>query len=352
MYRDVDELFDDWLCMRATRDDDIKLLNVEFERKHDNLISLKKLQKQTVHKLSPLNSLGRAHEYALIDIEFDGKTQRNLAWAQKEREKILATLPTWPDFLREAALLGNAAALRTLRRNARRFQKALTAVASQDASPNAKATITTELKPETQANGHIAYRLRDGGKVLDDGKTITINTSSHGALSLSLVVTAARAPGQGIVITQPDQQTDTIKAAARDKLNVYFKDQAAEQERQRLLLVFEREEARLAAAVFVARRNAERANKPEIPEHRLWRDTDIGEAICERVEDLGEDSYAAVLRRNDEILVKPLIAAEVSTFSGHAPGDVIQLLPPPEAQPTKPVVEEVQAKPKKSWWRR
>ena len=353
MYRDVDELFEDWQRLRDERNIAMEYLETQIQEHAETTRRWHKNHIAIIHRYSPLNGLGRSHEYQLLNIKVESRQRQEREWAVVERKKIEATLPKWPEFLREAASLGNTAALRTLRRNARRFQKALKAVTGDDTSPDAKASLTTELKPEPQANGHITYRLRDGGKVVDDGKSCSIENSSHSAIALTLALMASRAPGQGIVITQPDNQAETVAVAARNKLDLRFKDQAAEQERQRLIVVFAREDATLASAVFVARMNGERATKPETPEHRLWRATDVGEAIFERVEALGEDAYAALLRRNGEMLVKPLIATEVSTFSSHNSGDVIQVLPPLEAHPAKPpIVEEVQAKPKKSWWRR
>ena len=221
---------------------------------------------------------------------------------------------------------------------------------NDDVSPDAKAAITTEFQPTNLENGHTAYRLRDGGKVIDDGKEARIAKSSQGAIALSLLMTASCAPGQSIAITQTDKQDETLKAAARNKLNISFKNPEVEQERRRLLMVFEREEVTLAASVFVAQKNAEHAGNSNKPEYRLWGENDAGEAIFESMEDLGEDTHAALLRRSNELLVKPLIAEEFVTFSDHLPGAVIQVTPPPEAQQPK-TENQFEAKPKKRWWR-
>jgi hypothetical protein len=235
-------------------------------------------------------------------------------------------VPSWLDYLREAASQGNAAALRALRRNTYRYRQAVDAVASGDAGNSA---VVAELRPETLANGDVVYALRDGGKVVDGSQGVTIERESRIAIALTLAIAAARSPDRKVDIASsaPERRQAMVEIAARDKMDLRFADAGDEQERVRLIGVFEREDAQLAATVFVAGRNAARSEQPDVPAHRLWSDSDAGAATFEGLQPLGDGAHALLLRKGDEILVLPLTEAEASALPEHTAGESVEVLP-------------------------
>ena len=235
-------------------------------------------------------------------------------------------VPSWLDYLRNAASQGNAAALRALRRNTDRYRQAVDAVASGDAGNPA---VISELRPETLANGDVVYVLRDGGKVVDGSQGVAIERESRIATALTLALAAARSPARevGIANSAPERRQAMVEIAARDNMDLRFADAGDEQERIRLIGVFEREDVHLAATVFVAGRNAARSEQPDLLAHRFWTDGDAGAATFEGLQPLGDGAQALLLRKGDEILVLPLTAAQASALPEHTPGEAVDVSP-------------------------
>ena len=199
--------------------------------------------------------------------------------------------------------------MRALRRNANRYRQALSAVTQSGQQTND--IVIRELKPETRADGTVIYTLRDGGKVTDDGRQVRIERESHNARSLTLTLKAARSKMGEVALDGTDAQA-FIEAAARDKLQLNFRNSSHDQERKRLVAAYEREDAVLAASGFVARQNAARGADASILPHRLWQVSDVGSAHYEGAVDLGEGIHAILVRKEGEIVVLPRTASEAA----------------------------------------
>jgi hypothetical protein len=274
-----------------------------------------------------LTCVGKEHEYQKLQRNVNKMWRELHQWTDEQHRAIRQNqpLPSWQAYLREAAAKGNEAALAALMRNARRYRQAVNAISAGDRSEAARALIMAELKPQTLANGHIVYRLRDGGKVVDDGAGIKIEKDSHVAIALTLGIMAGRSPSREVVISDPQHQQAMIEAAARDKLNLRFADPSHEKERQRLIEVCERDDAAIAAAGFIARRNEARATRAEIPPHRLWNEGDAGSLPFEAVLALGEGFSALMVRKDAELLVLPLTAAEAGVSAARPAGGTVEI---------------------------
>lgn len=327
MHREVDELFEDWQRLRDERRAAGKELEEWIERRAASITKRFDADIAFVRDRSAWTGVGRARRYLEIDVERAAEWRREHAWVDEQRKALRQThpLPSWPDYLREAAAKGNASALRALRRNAERHRTALTAVMRRDDSEAAQNAIRTELKPEVYADGQVLYRLRDGGKVTDDGNTIRIEKPSPVASALVVALMAQRSDAHAVVIPTAHAPSALIASAARAGLEVRFADPTHEQERQRLIPTFEREEATLAAAVFIAARNQLRGNDASIPRHRLPLEGESGSAIFERLETFADGVGAAVLRKDGDMLVVPLSKAQAADAARHAPGETVEL---------------------------
>jgi hypothetical protein len=268
-------------------------------------------------------------EYDKLETKAAYKFRERREFANAERAKFRGShpLPTWQEFLRQEASNGNAAALTVLRRHRNRYRKAIGTIVTGDQTSEAKAVIAAELRPETRANGDLVYRLRDGGRVMDTKDGIRVEKTSHIAIALALSLDAARGHQGKIATTDPDFARQAIDVAARDRLDVAFQDPEHERERVRLLAAYERQDAEIASRIFVGTQNAARAARPELAPHRLWTESDAGEAIVEKLLPLDEGAHALLLRKGDEILVKPVIAAETARMRGLGPTEKIHVSP-------------------------
>jgi hypothetical protein len=325
MHRGVDELFEDWQRLHEDRRAAVAEIKEGIRRRAELRREYWTNRVNSIERyaLSYIDMKARMSELRSDNI---GYLNEDRAWADTQFKALQQKhpVPTWLDYLREAASQGNAAALKALRRNTNRYRQAVDAVAKGDAGAP---VVISELRPETLANGDVVYVLRDNGKVIDDGRGVVIERESRIAIALTLAITAARSPSHEVVIAGPQHRQAMIEIAARDKMDLRFADAGDDQERVRLISVFEREDAHLAAAVFVAGRNAARGEQPGLPAHRFWTETDAGAATFEGLQPLGDGAQALLLRRGDEILVLPLTAVEASALPVRTAGEAVEISP-------------------------
>lgn len=306
MHRDIDELFEDWQRLR----DPYVAAKAALERKiglrAESIRTLRRELRDNIHQNSPFTAYGRRDEYAEVDRIIASRWAEERRWIAAKRAEIRRehNVPNWVEFLRQAAANGNGAALKALRRNAKRCREALAAATGASAATDE--LVLKELRPETTANGTILYRLRDGGIVADDGGSAVIEKDSAIAKALTLTLMASRSSDKTVMIEGPDTHS-FIKVAARDRLDLRFCNPDHEIERQRLVRLYAGEEAQAAAAVFIAGRNAER---PGTLPHRLWRREDAGAAVYHETQMLDDGVAVVLLRKDDEILVLPRTASK------------------------------------------
>jgi len=253
------------------------------------------------------------------------RERREFAGAERAKFRGSHPLPTWQEFLRQEASNGNATALTVLRRHRNRYRKAISTIVTGDQTSEAKAVIAVEFRPETRANGDLVYRLRDGGRLTDTQHGIRVEKTSHIAIALALSLDAARGRQGKIAATDPHFARQAIEVAARDRLDVAFQDPEHERERLRLLALYERQDTEIAAGVFVGTQNAARAVRPEIAPHRLWTESDAGEAIVEKLVPFDEETHALLLRKGGEVLALPLTSTEVNEVQKLAPGETVKV---------------------------
>jgi hypothetical protein len=266
-------------------------------------------------------------EYDKLELRAAYKFRERREFASAERAKFRESypLPTWQEFLRQETTNGNATALTVLRRHRSRYRKAIGKIVTGDQTSEAKVVIAAEFRPETRANGDLVYRLRDGGRVVDTQDGIRVEKTSHIAIALALSLDAARGRQRKIAATDPHFARQAIEVAARDRLDVAFQDPEHERERLRLLALYERQDTEIAGGVFVGTQNAARAARPQIAPHRLWTESDAGEAIVEKLVPLDEGTHALLLRKGGEVLALPLTSTEANEVQKLAPGEIVEV---------------------------
>lgn len=159
------------------------------------------------------------------------------AWREKRFQDIARTfpLPTWFGFLQREAARGDSEALAILRlkeEQQREVAVAFTAIAEEK---EARDIVFSRLRPHVRKNGHIVYNLRDGGRIIDTGNGITLETETPQAMFLTLCINEERWPGRPVPLAGRDEfKQQMVEIAARTKLDMRFADPALEQLRCRL----------------------------------------------------------------------------------------------------------------------
>lgn len=278
---------------------------------------------------------------------------RKHAWASYQQKaadekKSLQTqqpLLTWEQYLIQSAEAGNTKALELLRNKKLRQEKAAEAVLSADRLDTARSVVYADLKPLIQRNGHILYRVQDGGQVTDEQNRVRVDTQTVGSVFLALTLASERFIGQGLTVSGSEAfKHQVVHLAVRYGLEIQFKDAGLEQERQRQLQakVDSQAIAALPAPLqaYLDARNQLRAKVKDLLNHRVWQPQDAtGEGIYQGRRTLSDGSSVMLIEKSAEILVKPLNSEQVA--SGLKVGTRLQLEGwSHQAQPGKGVKRE------------
>ncbi|MEJ2118749.1 MAG: hypothetical protein P8Y36_13025, partial [Alphaproteobacteria bacterium] len=177
-----------------------------------------------------------------------------------------------------------------------------------------------------KGNGDIVYYTRDGGRVTACGKSSQIERASPMAYMVATALPVKNAIySKEVIIRGHEVREGMIEAAARERLDIRFTNPDDERERLRRLEIYQRRDAKMAAAVFVAAHNED---QPEEPAYRLWQDVDGGQAVFVGVVDLKdnvENACALLVRKGDEVIVAPLTREEAELLGDYNEGDTITL---------------------------
>jgi hypothetical protein len=145
-------------------------------------------------------------------------------------------IPSWRSFLEAAAARGDGEALTLLRRLLRRQQHAASALLTAANPDAAREVVFSELHPHTMRNGHVVYRVKDGGVVVDEVRQLRVEEPSAHAAFLALSLARERFAGQALIVEGDEQfKRQVTELAASQKVELRFADPAMEQRRQRLL---------------------------------------------------------------------------------------------------------------------
>jgi hypothetical protein len=145
-------------------------------------------------------------------------------------------IPSWRGFLEAAAASGDGEALTLLRRLLRRQQRAASALLTAANPDAARDVVFSELRPHTMRNGHVVYRVKDGGVVVDEVRQLRVEEPSAHAAFLALSLARERFAGQALIVEGDEQfKRQVTELAASQGVELRFADPAMEQRRQRLL---------------------------------------------------------------------------------------------------------------------
>ena len=240
--------------------------------------------------------------------------------ARREAIKKANPLPTWQEFLQREASAGDEHALEALRaksKASRRLSSDILTAANVEA---AKTVIDKRHSVSARHNGDMVYMVHDGGKLTDRKEEVRLDHLSTGAAFLALTLAVERFGDQPLILDGTDEfKRALVEVAALPDFKVRFADTALEAARLQAIddrAIAERNRpAPGSAQEYVAQRNTARENIPEIPAHRIWTPADAGKFVYDGKRLFADGSEGVLLRRDDEVFVKPLSAAQVAMAS-------------------------------------
>lgn len=324
----------------ASRKEGFAAIKAEREREAERIRQWAATQRLII-KAGPRGPVRKAL-YANVQAQAEAARRANAARAEAKRKALIggAGLPNWNEWLMQRAEAGDVDALEVLRSRAEREQRMRGELLTAEQAERAKSTIMKSLKPQARKDGTMAYRTADGGLVLDRATHVQAQHATAGAALVALSLAAERFEGQALDVRGTEQfRRDVAQLAAMHKIRVTFVDPAMEAIRQAAMqmpAVPERPEQlqggraeqgrpmapdgpktrpeatqRPAESVspailrWIEKRNSDRSKISSIDYNRLWTPSDAGTAIYQGRRRMEDGSEVLLLKRGDEMLVKP-----------------------------------------------
>lgn len=252
----------------------------------------------------------------------DWAAKRAATDAGRKAASSASPLPTWQAFLEGAAAKGDLTALAALRsRQGRQARLAFDLLTAEDAA-SARHVVFHELQPRMKRNGEQVYNVRDGGQVTDRKADVRVDQLTAGAAFLALSLAGDRFEGRDLVVQGSAEFKDQVVwLAGTRQLAVTFSDPAMEAERARLAAIRQKEDQQSPAQTtdalqaFVASRNAQRDKISSITYHRPWTPADAGPVEYQGRRKLSDGAEVVLLKRGEEMLVKPVTTAQAAKAS-------------------------------------
>lgn len=248
----------------------------------------------------------------LVAQQVHSATQHHRQQSAEQRKTLYqcAPLPTWMDWLCQQAEQGNHEALALLQARAVRTACWKADRLKPEAAVQAKAILLKSLQPQVGRDGRITYHTRDGGQVIDRQTEIQMSRSSSGAALVALELAAQHFTGQRLEVEGSDAfKQELARLAGLHGLRVQFMDPVMEQKRQAIV----QQKTHSAIKHWIAERN----QTQQIHTYRHWQPSDQGTLRYQGQQRMREGSDCLLLRRGQEVLVKPVsseTAAQAKTW--------------------------------------
>lgn len=321
--------------------------------------------------------------YGTIKQQADASRQKNRQSAAARRQELFkqTTMPTWADWLTQQAERGNDEALAVLRDREERQRRWNGELLTADRADKAKDVVLGKLNPKARKDGTMAYSTIDGGMVIDRKTHVQAQKATTGAALVALELASKRFEGQSLIVEGTDEfRHEVAQLAGMHNLKVTFTDPAMEKIRRETAEYKDMEKAFQAEigqthkkpkaakskpkpvlsdmdAAFLAEtglsendmenrtaskpatpaepsvvmkkwieeRNKNRDKISTIDYHREWRSTDAGRATYQGHRRMKDGSEVILLKRGDEMLVKPSSPRVVAKATKWKLGRIVQV---------------------------
>jgi len=275
---------------------------------------------------------GRVKFDALRDLSrrkrSDGLARRQLEKTQVAEVRAAAPLPTWAAFLQTRAEAGDTEALQALRRRARSSERTRTHSIHAEHAASVPGPMLDEIQPRARKNGDLVYSMADGGVVIDAAQHLRVETVSNEAVALAVKLSAARFPGQRLLVEgSKDFGLRLARAARQQGTAVTFADQALESERcpskipnaDRVIV------QRSVTQAFVDEQNHLRSRDSSLDFFQAWSPSNRGTVIYAGLHRLTEGSPVLLLKRNETMLVLQVSEDQANDAARWAVGTMLEV---------------------------
>lgn len=273
---------------------------------------------------------------------------------QRKRKQVLsnAVMPSWSDWLMQKAMAGDRDALEVLRsreNRERRFRGDLLRAAGD--FNLTKSILLKAFNPAVRKDGTVSYRTADGGTVMDRKDHIQTGKVSTVTTLFALTLAVEKFGGRALIVEGTKDFCEKVsELAAIHRLNITFVDPVMEQHRQQKVTAFERvatinkipvnqaavlnkpdcpkvpedkegvltgNQDQVSGAVieWIQKRNVLKDRQHSLEYHRLWMVTDAGNAIYQGRRKMMDGSEVLLLKKGNDMLVKPCSSRVVAKAS-------------------------------------
>lgn len=295
--------------------------------------------------------------------------------ARRQRLFAQTSTPAWADWLTQQAEKGNPDALAVLRSREERERRWHGDLLTAECADKAKVVVMASLKPQARKDGTMAYRTIDGGMVIDWATHVQAQKATTGAALVALELASQKFEGQALIVKGTAEfRQEVAPLAGMHGLNVRFADPMMEQARQAAVdakgmemdwqaeikgqgqAPKEKQKPASPSASqprnrtlagqtkpgpssgkespvspggtvdkWIAERNKTRDKISSIDYHRLWASSDAGKATYQGRRRMDDGTEVLLLKRGDEMLVKPSCPRVVAKAAKWKVGRVVQL---------------------------
>lgn len=270
--------------------------------------------------------------YAALKREQAAVLARHREAMRAARQTVREThpVPSWADWLRGQAEAGNRAAGDSLRHMAARRER-FTDTLIRMPRDAGRTIFRSGIKPKVARNGDAAWRLPDGGALVETETGIRMPTPSRAAAVLALEMARDRGKGAPLVVDGTEtQQQALVDAAVQTRIDVRFADPMLEAERVWGLRERDAVEGRVASGQraeaigkFIAARNSW-PDPADTTWYRRLTEDDAGTATFLAVHRLPEGDIA-LWRLGSETLVQDLSGESEALAWALLPGQMADL---------------------------
>ncbi len=308
---------------------------------------------RTLLKMSPKGAAKKIMSATITQQANASRLKHQKAMAEKREELFKRTsTTTWAEWLCKEAESGNLDALDILRSREQKEAQFKADLLSAENTDKAKTYILQALKPQARNDGSMSYRTADGGLVVDRASHVKAEKATTGAAMVALELASKRFEGQALIVEGSEVfKQEVAQLAGLHKLNIHFADPEMERVRQSILgqksennlvknevktpkkeNLKDQEIAQETVQItnnslvdFINERNKIREKLSSIDYHKLWTSEDAGSFAYEGRRRLKDGSEVLLLKRNNEIFVKPASERMVAKASKWKVGSPVQL---------------------------
>ena len=184
--------------------------------------------------LTRMGKRARRLELQLLRSQRLAEAAKRLRAAEEDIDKRFFF--TWIAFLQDRAARGDVNALRALRSSGKPAARATADFITASDTAAAQTIVLQSLQPIVRKNGDLAYRLGDGGVVIDEKERIRVDRLSYQAILIALTLGDKRFQGQTLAVDGTAAfKRQAAEVAAALRLDIVFADDEMEKDRIELI---------------------------------------------------------------------------------------------------------------------